>query len=146
MERCECGVCDTAFTDDTVVEMAESVADHWNDEHGDEFHGEQPYRTEEHGHRHLHGNEYAVRQKEYYITVYDVLNPDGEQPFKYQWVKKPEAVDVCEDCWRSIESVDEYRELPVEGWRDQYLCGRCEDARRIKRRKDENESLEEFTA
>lgn len=146
MRRAECGICDTAFTDDTVVAMARSIAQHWNEEHGEEFHSTQPFKREEYGGRHLHGDEYAYTVKEYYITVYDVLDPDSDDcgPFAYEFVKKPEAADVCEDCWRSIEAVDGYREIDDSGWRTKYRCDDCHRDRRIERQKDENQQITEF--
>lgn len=145
MKRCECGICDESFLDADAVSMARAIARHWNDEHGDELeYSEEPFRTEEYGGRHLHGDEYAYRVHKEYITVYDVLNPDGDKPFKYQYVKKPEARDVCEDCWRSIQSVDGYREIDDSGWRTKYRCDECQQQRDIERRKEQNESLGRF--
>jgi len=145
IKRCECGICEKTFSDKSVVEMAKAIARHWNDDHGDELAvSETPFKTEEYGGRHLHGDEYAVRRKEYYVTAYDVLNPDGEKPFKYEYVKEPEAEDVCEDCWRSIHGVDGYRELETDGWRDKYLCDECAERRKVERRQKENQSITEF--
>lgn len=145
IKRCECGICETTFTDKSVVNMAKAIASHWNDEHGDELGvSETPFKTEEFGSRHLHGDEYAVRRKEYYVTAYDVLNPDGDTPFKYEYVKKPEAKKVCEDCWRSINAVEGYRELDTDGWRDTYRCDECAREREIERRSEENQSLTRF--
>jgi hypothetical protein len=146
IRRCECGICDQTFTDDTVVGMAQSIARHWNDEHGDEFYREQPFKTEEFGGHHLHGDEYAVRRKEYYITAYDVLDKSGSTvgPFAYQWVKEVEGEDVCSDCARAIRSVNGYREIGESDIGTKYRCDECERERTIERRKSENESLEVF--
>ncbi|QIO25472.1 hypothetical protein [Haloarcula sp. JP-L23] len=147
MRKAECGICDTTFTDDRVVDMARSIAQHWNDDHSDELAvSETAFKREEYGGRHLHGDEYAYTVKEYYITVYDVLDDCGGScgPFAYAYVKKPEAVDVCEDCWRSIKTVDGYREIDDSDWRTKYRCDECHRERRIERQKDENQQITEF--
>ncbi len=149
MRRCECGICDEVFTDDTVVGMAKSIAKHWNDEHGDELAMDmQPFKTEEYQGHHLHGNEYSYRVYEYYVTAYDVLDTSGYTtgPFAYQYVKEPEAEDHCEDCWQSIKAVDGYRELSTDGWRDKYLCDECAHERKVERRQSENRQLTEWCA
>jgi len=142
----ECGICDTTFRNGTVPEIAKKVAKHWNHEHGDEFFQTQPFKTEEYGGRHLHGDEYAYKVTEYYITAYDVLEGGGGStgPFAYEYVKEIESEPHCTDCWRHIDDVDGYRELETESWEDEYLCDRCARERKIERREEENESLEEF--
>jgi hypothetical protein len=145
IKRVECGICEHTFKDGTIADIAQQIARHWNREHGDELGVDQkPFKTEEYAGRHLHGDEYAYKVQEYYVTSYDVLNVDGEKPFKYQYVKKPESVDVCEDCWRSIRGVDGYREIDDSGWRTKYRCDDCQRKRDIERRKTENESLGRF--
>lgn len=145
IRKCQCGICDKTFTDKSVAEIARSVARHWNREHADELkHSMEPFKTEEVGGEHLHGNEYSYRVYEYYVTAYDILNPDGGSPFKYQYVKKTEADEVCEDCWRDIQSVGGYREVSDSGWRTKYRCHDCQQKRDIERRKRENESLGRF--
>lgn len=147
IHRIECGICDTAFTDGPVVEIADNVAQHWNDEHDDELaHDMTPYKTEEYGGRHIHGDEYAYTVHKYYITVYDVLDTTGATtgPFAYRYVKKPEAVDVCEDCWRAIRNVEGYQELDTDGWRDEYLCDECAHQRKVERRREENRALDAY--
>jgi hypothetical protein len=146
IERVECGICETSFTQGSIVDIAKRVASHWNDEHNDEFHNTQPFKTEEYGGRHLHGDEYAYTVKEYYVTAYDVIDPESEScgPFAYQYVKEPEAVDHCEDCWRSIHTVEGYEEIESDGWRDKYLCTQCKTERTIKRRKKNNQELTEW--
>lgn len=144
VKKCECGICETTFSDSDVVSMARSIARHWNDEHGDELYGMTPYKSEEYGGRHLHGDEYAYTVKDYYLTTFDILNPDGTKPFKYEYVKKTEAEDVCEDCWRGIKGVDGYREIDDSDWRTKYRCDECHKRRQISRRKEENESIERF--
>lgn len=145
VRSCECGVCDKTFSGGTIAGLAKSIAKHWNDEHGDELrHSMQPFKREEYGGRHLHGDEYAYHVHEYYVTAYDVIDADGDRPFKYQYVKKTKGREVCEDCWRSINNVDGYRELPADGWRDKYRCDDCHRERQIERRKNENENLGEF--
>jgi len=127
--------------------MAKRIAEHWNAEHGDELqHGMTPFKTEEYGGHHLQGDEYVYRVKEFYITAYDVLDTSGGScgPFAYEYVKRPKAKDVCEDCWRSINAVDGYRELDTDGWRDKYRCDECAEKRKIERRQEENEDITRF--
>lgn len=149
IQNVECGICETSFGDKTVPEIAKAVARHWNEEHGDELrHDMEPFKTEEYAGHHLHGDEYAYERKEYYVTAYDILDTTGHTtgPFAYSYVKKPEAEDHCEDCWRSIESVDGYQELPTDGWRDKFICDDCREQREIERHRENNESLTEWSA
>jgi len=148
IRRVECGICEKAFRDGTIVKIAQQVARHWNDEHGDELQsGMTPFKTEEYGGHHLHGDEYAVRRKDLYITAYDVLEQSGATcgPFAYEYVKEPEAVPHCEDCWRSIDAVDDYNTLDDDGWRTTYRCARCQRKRDIDRRANENQHLTQWS-
>jgi hypothetical protein len=141
----QCGICDEKFTDGLVPSIAKNLARHWNREHGDELrHSEQPFDRETIVGHNLHGNEYSCRVYEDYITAYDVINPGGGPPFKYQYYREIDAEDYCEDCGRHIEAVDGYRQLEEDFWRDKYLCDECDKQRTIERRKNQNESLGEF--
>ena len=147
IESVQCGICDSSFGPGSQVSIARQIAKHWNDEHGDELrHGMDPFKTEEYAGRHLHGDEYAYRVKEFYITAYDVLDDSGAScgPFAYEYVREPEAIDHCDECWRSIQNVDGYREVDTDGWKDSYLCDRCHREQQIERRKNENQNLGEF--
>lgn len=147
MKSVECGICEKKFTDSTLVEMAKSIAKHWNNEHDDELAvSMQPYKTEQYGGEHLHGNEYSYRVYEYYVTAYDILDTSGDScgPFAYEYVKKPQHKDVCEDCWRTIQAADGYTELESDGWRDKYLCDECAERRKIERRESENQQISEW--
>ena len=149
MKSVECGICEKKFTDDTLVDMAKAIARHWNDEHGDELKIDMPpFKTEEYGGEHLHGDRDSYRVKEYYVTAYDVLDISGDScgPFAYEYVKKPKHEDVCEDCWRSIQGVDGYTELESDGWRDKYLCDECSERRKVERRESENQKITEWVA
>lgn len=141
-----CGICDKTFTDGTAPEVAKRIAYHWNDEHGDELGVDmEPFRSETVVRHHLHGDEYACEIIEEFVTAYDVLDTSSYScgPFAYQYVREPEAEDVCEDCWRSIKGVEGYREIG-ETWRTKYRCDECHRERQIERRKDENQNLGEF--
>lgn len=149
IQSVECGICEKTFTDKTIPEIAKAVARHWNNDHGDELrYSMEPFDTVEYGGRHLHGDEYAVERKDLYITAYDVLDTTGHTtgPFGYSYVKKPEAEDHCEDCWRSVEAVDGYQELPSNGWRDKFICDDCRGQREIERHRENNESLTRWSA
>jgi hypothetical protein len=147
MKSVQCGICDKKFTDVAVVEAAKRIARHWNEEHRDELEvGMTPFRSENRITHHLHGDEYACVLDEEYITAYDVLDTSGHTcgPFAYEYVREPEAEDVCDDCWRHINGVDGYREIDATGWRTKYRCDECHRERQIERRKDENQNLGEF--
>lgn len=147
IHRVECGICDTVFTDGTVPEIARKIARHWNNDHGDELKiSETPFDREVIVGEHLHGDEHRCRVYEDYITAYDVINPGDGPPLKYQYYKEIEGEDYCEDCGRHVETVDGYRELPGDAWRDKYRCDECHKERRIERRKEENNQLTEFKA
>ncbi len=108
----------------------------------------EPFKTEEYAGHHLHGDEYAYKRKEYYVTAYDILDTSGSSsgPFAYAYVREPESEDHCEDCWRSIDAVDGYRTLSTDGWRDKYLCDECDRQRDLQRRQENNQSLTEWSA
>jgi hypothetical protein len=142
-----CGICDTKFTDGTVTEIAERIARHWNNAHGDDLRLDMtPFDREVIVDEHFHGDQHKCRVYEDYITAYDVIDAEGARPFKYEYVRDVDCEDHCQDCWRPIEAVDGYRELPGDDWRDRYLCRACERERRIDRRKEENQQLTEFEA
>ena len=140
-------MCETTFTDATAPEIAKRVARHWNRKHGDELDGIEPFKTEQYGGEHLHGNEYSYRVYEYYITAFDVLDASGHStgPFAYQYVNNVEAADHCEDCWQPIEDVAGYHELPSDSWRDTYICNQCHRQREIERHTQENQQITEFS-
>lgn len=148
IKRVECGICETPFTSGTVVEMAKKIARHWNQDHGDELrHTMTPYKTEEFGGEHLHGNEYSYRVVDYYVTAYDVLDTSNGScgPFAYRFVKNPEGGKYCDDCGAMLENVDGYQEVRDTGWRTVYRCDPCQKQRNIERRREMNQSIDDFT-
>lgn len=145
----QCGICEKTWGVDTAASIAKKIARHWNMDHADELkYSMEPYKTEQWGGEHIHGDRYSYRVVEFYVTAYDVLDSSGPTcgPFAYRFVKQPESQDVCEDCWRSIHAVDGYQELETGGYQTEYLCDECAHDRRVKRRRDENEQLSEWCA
>lgn len=144
----QCGICEATWGDEDLATLAKRIARHWNHEHGDEFRfgGMEPFDRIELERHHAKDGVYAYEPVDLYVTAYDMLDTSGDAcgPFAFEYVREPEAKDVCEDCLRPLSAVDGYRQVGERSWRETYRCDRCEREREIEQRENENNQLEDF--
>ena len=145
LKQCECSICDTTFYNGTIPSMAKKIANHWNEEHGSEFYDVQPFDEIKYGGHNVAGDDYVYTIKQLYITAYDVINVDGDTPFKYEYVKNVEMENECSKCYRNIENVNGYTKLDTdENEYQTFICSSCEQERIAQERSEKNESLADY--
>lgn len=145
LKRCECSVCDAFFVQETAVEAARAVAEHWNEDHYNLLKNSFPvYDEEEIGSHHIGDGVFQVRRKRYFISIFDVLAIDRDLALDEMFVEAVEYLEVCQDCREPIDDVGQYEELDTDGHRRKFLCGACSAARTVKQRKSENKQLDEW--
>lgn len=148
VKACQCSACNTTFEKRScdIVETAQAVVEHWNEDHPDIL--EQSYtvyREAEQERHELEAGVYQIQQRAEYLTVYDVLAiGDQDAIFNPAFVEKVLLNEVCEDCRTSVEELEDYEELSEQGPVTKYLCGQCRKQRKIRRRKANNRQLTAF--
>lgn len=148
VRACQCTACDTTFEkrSSDIVETAQAVVEHWNEDHPDIL--EQsfaPYQEAEQERHELESGVFQIRSHAQYLTVYDVLAADDQDAiFDPAFVEKVLFNETCEDCSTPVEDLNEYEELGEHGPVTTYLCRECRKKRKIRRRKTNNRSLSAF--
>lgn len=147
----DCGArdCGRSWSHHSLATIAQRVARHWNEDHGDDLeHGYEQIDTIERGGHHLHGNEYSVIRIPVYLTSFDVMERIGQED---GYAVPSDDEGMCPECLRVIDE-DDRVELTDEwggpktgyeflGTRDDWWCSACVRAAEIERKASENESL-----
>lgn len=148
VKACQCTACKAVFEKRSydIVETAQAVVDHWNEEHPDILTQSFPAFRESEEERHeLENGVYQIRTRPQYLIVYDVLDAKDEDAiFNPAFVENVLLNEVCEDCETPIEDLDKYEKLGNHGPVTTYLCGECQQERKIRRRKANNKQLSAF--
>lgn len=145
LKRCECSVCDAFFVQETAVEAARAIAEHWNEDHHNLLKNSfTVYDEEEIGSHHIGDGVYQVQRKRYFISIYDVLAVGRNRALDESFVEAIEYQEVCEDCREKIDDAGQYEELDTDSHRQKFLCETCSANRTVEQRKSENKQLDEW--
>lgn len=148
VKACQCTACSTTFEKRSydIIETAQAVVDHWNEQHPDILRQSYPAFQESEEERHeLDNGVCQIRTRAQYLTVYDALDVEDEDAvFNPAFVENVIFNEVCEDCETSIEDLDDYEKLNSHGPITTYLCSGCQKKRKIRRRKMNNRQLSAF--
>lgn len=147
LEGCSCSACSRHFQGQSIVETATQVVDHWNDEHANILTNSfTAFTTEQVETQAVSESVHQIREKRVFLTVYDVITPDGDEVLDKAFVEEFEYQEICVGCNTSIYELDgvEFEELPSEQPYQRYLCDGCAKQRELERRRRNNKQLGEW--
>jgi hypothetical protein len=132
--------CKQFWERDSIGELAQAVARHWNEAHDHALsHNYEVFEREETVLHHLHDDEYAARVSKSYVTAYDVVAP-GRSRILSEEFAVPTDDYHCRDCWRVLtNSAHRY-----DVGNGTYRCPECLQQQEAEERSENNHDLGEF--
>lgn len=146
LKRGVCTLCQVSFGSQSVVEAAVTIADHWNDSHGELLSNSyNPYGSQKLDEEHSASGEVVTRTRSLYLSHYDVLGSDSLRLLDHKFVESIVYRKQCRDCGHDLEDDDDRVPIKSDTPRSEYRCQPCAQAHELERRKSENHRLFEFT-
>ena len=144
---CVCSAdCTEVFRADTITDLAQQVARHYNREHSQELrHNYDVFDRETRGGHHVQDNIYQVRRIDYRVTAYDVIAAGRRQPLDEAFAT-PDDPRTCTDCWRytGTSEVGAVELESADAWGCEWRCEHCASEKTIKEKQEHNEQLDAF--
>jgi len=142
--RFDCPLCSTTWSGNDLKKLASKIAWHWNVDHNNEL--RRSYKqidTVERGGHNVHKNEWTVERIPIYVTSFDVMKRIGEED---GMAIPPDDENICDTCYERITDSEEHEVIEESAiGNDTVRCQNCTEKKEVKRKKENNEQITEFS-